>query len=670
MLTTHFLDEADLLSDDIAILSKGKLVANGSAVELKHRLGGGYRVRIYHENQKKLSEQLEANSKQVLHDQTVYHLSDSAAAAHFIAELEKLGVHDYQVNGPTIEDVFLRLAEEVREELDKDQAPSVHSPVIDLDEAIVQEGKGLQLMAGKNLSFFSQTWVLFRKRATILRRNIWPYLAAFLIPIVTAGLVTLFLQSFSALSCQPIAQVSISPTASLGTFLEWNAIIPSGPPAQVPTGMLDKLYPALQQPFRSVASLDSFNNYIAANYSTAFPGGFFLGDTPTFSWLANYEMYFAVAAQNLLDNSLLQIPIFTSFQAFDQPWAPSAGQSLQFILYFGLAMSAYPAFFSLYTNIERLRNVRALHYSNGVRAGPLWLAYILFDFLIVLLVSAISVIIFTGTSNVLYGPGYLFVIFALYGLSGTLMAYVVSLFTTSQLATFAFAAGGQCVFFLIYFITYMCMITYIPAASIDMDVTIANFTIALFFPAGNLLRALLLTFNEFSLLCQGTNLPSYPGEIKVYGGPILYLIIQSIVLFFVLIWWDSGWKPGFLARTTHKNQELEEAEDVDPEVFAEAGRVDNSKDELRVMHVTKAYGSNVAVQNVSFGVPKGQVFALLGPNGAGKSSTIGLIRGDSRPSDKASNVLIEDTSIINRRAAARAYLGKSRRRSEDVDFVN
>jgi ATP-binding cassette, subfamily A (ABC1), member 3 len=125
----------------------------------------------------------------------------------------------------------------------------------------------------------------------------------------------------------------------------------------------------------------------------------------------------------------------------------------------------------------------------------------------------------------------------------------------------------------------------------------------------------------------------------------------------VLVAWDSGWKPGFLVRSKHRPQDVEEIDDVDPEVYAEAARVEESKDELRVLHASKVFGTNTAVQDVSFGVPKGQTFALLGPNGAGKSTTISLIRGDIRPSDRQSEILIEDTSIIARRAAARANLG-------------
>ncbi|KAK4951127.1 hypothetical protein LTR66_013880, partial [Elasticomyces elasticus] len=653
LLTTHFLDEADLLSDQIAILSKGKLVADGSAVELKHRLGGGYRVLIYHENQFTPPKEWDNVSKRILHDHTEYQLAGSEEAARFIAQLEELGVKDYQVNGPTIENVFLKLAEEVKEEIPEADAP----PPLPSAVSASSDEKGLDLLAGQKIGIFRQTWVLFRKRAVILRRNWLPYCAALLIPIITAALVTLFLKNFKALSCSPQSRYSASEIASFASLLK--ADIPVGPADQIPTRLLNGLYPQLGNPFTGVDSIGALNRYVDSNYSTVFPGGFFLGSTPTFAWRGNYDLSYAVLTQNLLDNSLARSRIVTAFQAFDVPWAPGAGKTLQFILYFGLAMSAYPGFFALYPTVERLNKVRALHYSNGVRAGPLWFAYTLFDFGIVLLASAVAIIIFVGRWHGWYHPGYLFVVFALYGLSATLMSYVVSLFTTSQLAAFAFAAGGQCVFFLIYFVAYMCIITYSAAADIDRNVNAAHFTLSLFMPAGNLLRSLLLTFNEFSLLCQGNNsIVSYPGSILVYGGPILYLILQSLVMLGVLVWWDSGWKPGFLiTRSTRRSTDLEETDDVDADVFAEAARIDSAKDDLRVVHVSKAFGSNIAVQDITFGVPEGEVFALLGPNGAGKSTTIGLIRGDIRPSHGAGDVLVQDTSIVRHRAAARTHLG-------------
>lgn len=44
-----------------------------------------------------------------------------------------------------------------------------------------------------------------------------------------------------------------------------------------------------------------------------------------------------------------------------------------------------------------------------------------------------------------------------------------------------------------------------------------------------------------------------------------------------------------------------------------------------VRHLSKSYGKHIAVQDVSFEVPSGSLFAFLGTNGAGKSTTIGCL---------------------------------------------
>jgi len=62
------------------------------------------------------------------------------------------------------------------------------------------------------------------------------------------------------------------------------------------------------------------------------------------------------------------------------------------------------------------------------------------------------------------------------------------------------------------------------------------------------------------------------------------------------------------------------------DVVSEAKAVATSQDSLRVVNVTKVYGGNTVVDNVSFGVAQGDVLALLGPNGAGKTTTFDMIR--------------------------------------------
>lgn len=46
---------------------------------------------------------------------------------------------------------------------------------------------------------------------------------------------------------------------------------------------------------------------------------------------------------------------------------------------------------------------------------------------------------------------------------------------------------------------------------------------------------------------------------------------------------------------------------------------------IEVKNLRKAYGSKVAVENMSFSVLAGETFGLLGPNGAGKSTTISIL---------------------------------------------
>ena len=46
---------------------------------------------------------------------------------------------------------------------------------------------------------------------------------------------------------------------------------------------------------------------------------------------------------------------------------------------------------------------------------------------------------------------------------------------------------------------------------------------------------------------------------------------------------------------------------------------------LELEHLSKRYGDHLAVDDLSFAVPRGAVYGLLGPNGAGKSTTIRMI---------------------------------------------
>jgi ABC-2 type transport system ATP-binding protein len=46
---------------------------------------------------------------------------------------------------------------------------------------------------------------------------------------------------------------------------------------------------------------------------------------------------------------------------------------------------------------------------------------------------------------------------------------------------------------------------------------------------------------------------------------------------------------------------------------------------IEVKSLVKKYGSFAAVNDISFNVGRGEVFAFLGPNGAGKTTTVEVL---------------------------------------------
>jgi ABC-2 type transport system ATP-binding protein len=74
-----------------------------------------------------------------------------------------------------------------------------------------------------------------------------------------------------------------------------------------------------------------------------------------------------------------------------------------------------------------------------------------------------------------------------------------------------------------------------------------------------------------------------------------------------------------------------------------------------VRHLTKAFRKKVAVDGISFEVPRGRFFGFLGPNGAGKSTTIKMLTGLLRPT--AGEVTIEGFSLEKDLLALKRVIG-------------
>ncbi|KAJ6601121.1 hypothetical protein DFH09DRAFT_1020416 [Mycena vulgaris] len=617
------------------------------------------------------------------------------------SETEKYGITSYDVLGTSIEDIFLELMrkEEMGQEspegaeAEKSLTPSSASASIEEPKPVA-----LNLATGRATSPFRQALTIFRKRSIIFRRSWLTPLLAVVIAIAGSTIPLVFIRgrSQSCLKTLDIPGTDITlfpPTSPLLAFY-------LGPQSRVlnsPPGILSSLgdLTALSslanltslnitdlgnttalQPFTiaDVADNATFVSTIKANFLNLTTGGVsfdLASGNSLVAWEASAPGLMGPTLLNLASNVLFNNALKTSARAGVLPtlilpnystFPPvDAGTlfALKWIAFFGAVLSVFPAFFALYVAKERRSSVQAMQFSNGLH-NPigLWLGHLMFDTIFTVIMSTVVIIVFAAVSNQFHGLGFFWLVMVLYGIAGTLFAYCASLVVVSPLAAFAAVAGYQIVMFLLYIAGYLLVLTYAKTSDANGLITIIHFTLSVLSPVASVTRAGLVSVNLFSLLCNGTSTalsPSWMSSIMRYGGPIAYLIVYSFVLLAFLVWVDSGTVVPQKFRTRPKVSAAQIDRPVKEDVALEARSAAQSDDLLRVLNVTKTFGSNTVVDDVSFGVSRNTVFCMLGPNGAGKTTTFNVIRGDVIP--ESGDALIQGTSVVNHPQMARVSLG-------------
>lgn len=134
LMTSHYLDEADVLGDRIGIMTAGKIICMGSSQFLKRKFGPGYKLITEFDSiavkEKKLSELTSFVNRHI--PNAVFHTEESidAAAVYVLPfenvgtypslftafdspqQLASLGVKSYGLSGSSLEDVFIAVGAE------------------------------------------------------------------------------------------------------------------------------------------------------------------------------------------------------------------------------------------------------------------------------------------------------------------------------------------------------------------------------------------------------------------------------------------------------------------------------------------------------------------------------------------------------------------------------
>ncbi|KAJ8317951.1 hypothetical protein KUTeg_003042 [Tegillarca granosa] len=189
VLTTHFMDEADLLGDRIAIMADGVVKCCGSSLFLKNKYGAGYHMVIVKDKTCNVNQliqlvksyvplaKVESNVGSEL-SFVLPHESSSKFESMFLdleGNKESLGIASYGASVTTMEEVFLRVKESADNKNTTSRLPQLHKMIylssnshthvpLDFDHNLRKE-------SGTFFYYIQQFYALFLKRAHHTMRN-------------------------------------------------------------------------------------------------------------------------------------------------------------------------------------------------------------------------------------------------------------------------------------------------------------------------------------------------------------------------------------------------------------------------------------------------------------------------------------------------------------------
>ncbi|KAJ8535329.1 hypothetical protein ON010_g13409 [Phytophthora cinnamomi] len=209
VLTTHFMDEADILGDRIAIMAEGELRCCGSSLFLKNRYGAGYNLTLVKDDAKcddnvittliksyVPSAEILSNVGSEIAFQLPQKSSPmfSAMFTEMDNNLAKLGLLSYGISATTLEEVFIKVAEADDENHQHTLGQRVRPGDNEAASGVVLQTSGL---------FFSHLRALLLKRFHHAKREkkMIIYTTFYPILLLLAGLV--ILKSSSTTSDDP-----------------------------------------------------------------------------------------------------------------------------------------------------------------------------------------------------------------------------------------------------------------------------------------------------------------------------------------------------------------------------------------------------------------------------------------------------------------------------------
>uniref|UniRef100_H3GIJ8 ABC transporter domain-containing protein n=1 Tax=Phytophthora ramorum TaxID=164328 RepID=H3GIJ8_PHYRM len=677
VLTTHFMDEADILGDRIAIMADGQLCCAGSSLFLKNRYGAGYNLTMIKApgcDVEAVGTFLrnfvpEAKCLSNFGSEVVFQLPSTSSGVFSTMlqvlddEMHRLRVVQYGVSVTTLEEVFLRISHDREEEAAMGVAVCGVETVDQIRKTSATSANSRGTLTGaissektNRATLWSQYTALLTKRVRIAKRDKKNLLNAVCIPL-------LFL--IILVSLPEIDVASFMTTTDYATELASSSRQGRCSSANF-----------------SLVSVPSSCDSYTFNYCDL---GVIDCSASTCCDKTNVESpYYAC---NMCDGTSSSNPITPCYNKYclDQDGAKLQATLNAFLtsVVVMLAFAFVPAAIVAFVVREKSpnQNAKSLQLICGANVSAYWLSTWTHDIVIMLVTVVASMIMVPLSDRTLTSSMEVWGVVSLIGshaLAVIPMAYLFSFkfkkhaVAQTSLLVFALCTGG-----LLSIFSFLCRL-------IDFDLTPGNSSDNLTLSSldRNYLRWIFLLFPGYSLnngiyeiatrklsrsalygsASETIAPPSFFGlweglgtdytctscwdalsgedccernvfDLDVAGAPVAYAVVE-IVLFMLLVFVvetrNLSWRP---------EQRQQWARNEDDDVAKERQKVERSypteNDSVFIRNLRQQYGDGgkVALDDLCLSISKGECFGYLGINGAGKSTTMKVLTGEIAPTN-------------------------------------
>ncbi|XP_012893477.1 PREDICTED: ATP-binding cassette sub-family A member 5 isoform X2 [Dipodomys ordii] len=640
VLSTHFMDEADILADRKAVISQGMLKCVGSSIFLKSKWGIGYRLSMYidrycaTESLSSLVRQhipgatlLQQNDQQLVYSLPFKDMDKFSGLFSALDIHSNLGVISYGVSMTTLEDVFLKL--EVEAEIDQADYSvfTQQPPEEEMDSKSFDEVEQSLLILSETKASLVNTMSLWKQQVSTIAKFHFLNLkresksvrsVLLLLLIFFAVQIFMFLVHHSFKNA--VVPIKLVPDLYL--------LKPGEKHHKYKTSLL--LQNSTDSDISDVINFFTHQDIMVTMFN----------DSDYVSAAPHSAALNVVRSEKEITDIVFKIELY--FQA----------------ALLGIIVTAMPPYFAM----ENAENHKIKAYTqlklSGLLPSAYWIGQAIVDiplFFVVLILMLGSLFAFHH-GLYFYAVKFLAVVFCLIG-------YVPSVILFTYIASFTFKKilNTKEFWSFIYSVTALTCIV-ITEITFFMGYTVTavfHYTFCIAIPIYPLLGCL-ISFIKVSW----KTIPKHEKTFNPWDRLLVAVImpyLQCILWIFLLQYYEKkhGGRsirqdPFFRTFSRkYKNKKFPDPpnnEDEDEDVRAERLKVKElmscqcceEKPAIMVSNLHKEYDDKkdflhsrkvkkVATRYISFCVKKGEILGLLGPNGAGKSTIINILVGDVEP---------------------------------------